>query len=112
MDLDLDHVCPHSSTAWHLPPSFTHVRHFFLLESLVSLGYHFPTMRTIDSDVELHASPLDTPSRSNDAVCPTPDTELSTSDIAASKQTHQPERVWATAKVAELTQTEKVSLAA
>lgn len=59
-------------------------------------------------DVDPNVSLSDTSAFLNEAVCSTPDTELSIADITASKQRDQTARVWATGKVAELTQQEKV----
>lgn len=61
-----------------------------------------------ESDFDPNASPLETSASLSEAVCSTPDTEVSIPDIVPSKQNDQTARVWATAKVAELTQEEKV----
>lgn len=65
-----------------------------------------------EDDVDFNASPMGTSASLSDAVCSTPDTELSIPDIVPLKQGVQTARVWATDKVAELTQEEKVIFSA
>lgn len=62
----------------------------------------------MDSEFDLNASPLETPSRESGGVCSTPDTEVSVSFSSSSKHSSQRSKTWAANKIAQLTQEEKV----